>query len=124
VPARKRKKKHPIHECDRLFSLIIRSRGRCENCYRVPTRVVLQCAHGFPRRYRSVRWDERNAFCLCSGCHVFYTYRPLEWTDWMKARMGEELYEELRREALRTDYRADWPALQESLTRRFLEVAA
>lgn len=91
---KKRSAKAIVAEADRLFSLRIRTRdGRCQNC---GTTRDLQCAHGFSRSYRTVRWDDRNAFALCRGCHVKYTHRPIEWDDWLRERMGDELYDEVR----------------------------
>lgn len=94
---KKRSTKSPLRRCDSLFSKLIRARGRCEHC---GTTMDLQCAHGFSRRYRAVRWDVRNAFALCSGDHMYFTIRPLEWDDWLRDRWGTELYDELRALAL------------------------
>lgn len=101
VPKTKRKPKrlNQTKVCDGLFGKIIRSRGACEieTCGQT---FDLQCAHGWSRGYRAVRWDERNAFCLCRGCHLKYTMRPIEWDDWLRQRWGDELYAELRTLAL------------------------
>lgn len=94
---KKRRKASLTKQADMLFSKIIRSRGSCEHC---ATPVNLQCAHGFSRRYRAVRWDQRNAFALCAGCHLYFTMRPLEWDDWLRDRWGDELYATLRFVAL------------------------
>ena len=101
-------------QADRLFSLIIRSRDGCERC---GEGSQLQCAHVFSRRYLGTRWDERNAFCLDSGCHIFMTYRPLEWEDWCIARMGRDAWEALRQKALIVT-KPDYPMLVESLRQR------
>lgn len=92
---KKRKKLSQTAQADILFSKLIRLRGRCEieGCDKPPE---LQCAHGFSRQYRAVRWDERNAFCLCKSHHFWYTPRPIQWEDWMRAKLGDALYEELR----------------------------
>lgn len=81
--------------CDALFSKLIRSRGACEleTCGQT---FDLQCAHGFSRGYRAVRWDERNAFALCRADHMYFTHRPLEWDDWLVAKWGEGLYVAMR----------------------------
>ena len=83
-----------VRKADILFSLAVRAVGRCEALgeHKGP----LQCAHGFSRRYRAVRWDSRNAFSLCAGHHVYFTHRPIEWDEWMRETMGFELYEFLR----------------------------
>ena len=85
-----------LKQCDTLFSLLVRSAGRCSNCGKSE---FLQCAHGFSRRYRAVRFDTRNAWPLCRGCHVYFTHRPLEWDEWMRSELGD-LYEVLRDLAL------------------------
>ena len=102
------KKKSQVKEADRLFSLWVRSVGVCESG-RLEHAGALQCAHGISRRYRAVRWDRRNAYALCQGCHVFYTHRPLEWEDWLRARWGAN-YEPMRALAM-SGSRPDMDAL-------------
>lgn len=92
-------KTHATEEADRLFSLIVRSPGRCAITDETHA-GNLQCAHVFSRLYRSVRWDFRNAYPLCAKHHTYYTHRPEEWDDWRKARLGPDLYGELRGLAL------------------------
>lgn len=86
-------------EADKLWSLLVRRPGLCEIC---GSRFRLQGAHGFSRRYRNTRWLLINGFCLCSGCHVYFTHRDLEWQDFLRRSWGESVYDELRRLALRT----------------------
>lgn len=94
---RKPKRASATKTCDAMFGKIIRARGACQDCGQP---YDLQCAHGFSRRYRATRWDERNSFALCRGCHLKYTVRPLEWDDWLRERWGPALYTELRTLAL------------------------
>lgn len=119
-PKRRPKRANTTKQCDTLFGKFVRSRGRCEieGC----TSADLQCAHGFSRRYRATRWDDRNAFCLCRGHHLYYTVRPLEWDEWMKQRLGP-LYDELRTLAL-TGPNPSLPAVLASLRERAKEAAA
>lgn len=100
--------KKPMKRADEAFSKLVRSRGICESG-RQEHKGILQCAHGFSRRYGATRCDERNAFALCSGCHVYYTHRPLEWDEWLRERWGEGLYAEIRSLAL-SGIRPDWTA--------------
>ncbi len=81
---------------DKLCGAIVRARGKCERC---GSREVLQWAHIFSRKYLSVRWDTRNAMCLCRGCHFYFTVRPIEWEDWARHKLGAE-YDLLRARAL------------------------
>ena len=107
-------------KCDRLFSELIRSRGECELRGTAECRGVLQCCHGFSRRFRSLRWDERNAFAGCAGCHLYFTKRPDEWTWWLLDRWGSTLYFELKNLAL-AGAKPDLEAIEADLRAR-LEV--
>ncbi len=93
-------KKHLVMECDRLFSLQVRSVGRCEVADGKPHSGNLQCMHLFSRSYKAVRWDRRNAAAGCGGHHTFLTHHPIEHDMWMLDRLGIELYGELRELAL------------------------
>jgi hypothetical protein len=64
-------------------------------------RGSFQCAHGIGRAYRSVRWDENNAFKLCAGAHVWTTHHPLEWAEFMERQMGRAALDALRVKALK-----------------------
>jgi hypothetical protein len=120
----KRRKKGPktllMEECDTLFSKVIRSRGTCESGRMSEHNGSLQCAHGFSRSYRATRWIEEQCFALCSGCHTYYTHRPIEWDDWMRARLGER-YEPIRVLAL-TGRNPDLGEVVEKLRTRWAEI--
>lgn len=98
-----------VKRADAIFGALVRSVGFCESG-RTKHAGPLQCAHGFSRRYEATRWTRANAWCLCAGCHVYYTHRPLEWDEWMRVRLdlvrtGWD-YEALR-------YRAIWGGKQD-----------
>lgn len=97
---KKRAKRDYSKQCDVLFSQVVRARAKCESGRLVRHSGVLQCAHGFSRRYRAVRWDPRNAFCFCAACHVYFTHHPIEWDLWLRETWGEEQYDEIRALAL------------------------
>jgi hypothetical protein len=107
-------------EADRLWSLAVRKKGRCEleGC---AGRGVLQAAHGFSRRYRGTRWLLINGFALCAGCHVSMTHDPLRWDDHLRVAWGPLVYEELKRLAQAGarwgDLDADIARLREELAR-------
>jgi hypothetical protein len=75
---------------DELWSAWVRaSRDACEMC-RVPLHpALLQCAHGYSREDRVIRFDPDNTFALCSGCHRRHTPARQPWYDWMRARLGD-----------------------------------
>lgn len=60
----------------------------------------LQWAHIVSRQYRNTRWLLSNAMCLCQACHYYYTNRPLEWEMFVIECIGEDVYANLKREAL------------------------
>jgi len=115
------KPKITTKKLDDVFRDIMRSQGKCHRCGRGPEQVVLQCAHGFSRRYRGTRWLEEANFCLCSGCHMFFTWRPIEWDDYMRNTWGEETYEHYRALA-QAITKADKPALYAQLKARLEEI--
>lgn len=80
----------------RLHSLLVRSRGRCECCGGTRS---LQTAHIIGRRYAATRTDERNAFCLCAGCHMRFTQHPDEWLDFIDSTIGRDEYLRLKAKA-------------------------
>ena len=94
-PARLRKTRPAARKrlADRLWSALVKRAGACVLC---GSRSRLQAAHGFSRRYYGTRWLPINGFCLCSGCHVRYTYDPLGWDAILREQWGEPVYEELR----------------------------
>ena len=86
-------------KADKLFSAYIRSQGVCEWCSK---RETLQTAHIFSRRYLVTRWEPINALCLCAGCHRKAHDKPVEFVEWVKEYLGEDIYNELRRIAKTT----------------------
>ena len=79
---------------DRLFSKLIRLGGKCKKCGR---KENLQCAHIHSRRNFNTRWDEDNAVALCCYHHLFWAHKePVQFSEWVKERMGEKRYNDLR----------------------------
>jgi hypothetical protein len=105
------------HKADRLFSLKVRARGRCEapGFDSVPCSGFLQTAHLVPRRYLSVRWKEGNAACLCAAHHVYLTYYPLAHERFCRQYLGDDQYEELKYQAEAHTGAPDYPAVLEGL---------
>jgi 5-methylcytosine-specific restriction endonuclease McrA len=95
---KKRQTKKSISKiCDKLWSKRILNAGRCERCGSVRN---LQAAHIFSRSLRSVRWELDNGLCLCGGCHIFWAHKnPVEFTEFVKGKLKEERYENLRKKA-------------------------
>ena len=92
TPRKKLEKK-----ADKLFGEIVRSRGKCERC---GSKDFLQTAHLISRRYKQVRWDLDNAFCLCRNHHVYFTHHPIEWDLYVEDKIGTTLYKTLKTRAL------------------------
>ena len=80
---------------DIVFSKWIRKRdGRCVVCGQT---YVLQNGHLITRGVKSLRWDEKNCNCQCSGCNYRHEFRPEIYTAWFVAKYGTEEYMELVR---------------------------
>ena len=82
---------------DALFSIWIRaSRVGCEMCDKKPLKPAeLQCAHGFSRSKKRVRFNELNAFALCPACHRRHTPPEPRWWTWMEDKIGVEAYQRI-----------------------------
>jgi hypothetical protein len=104
---RKGKRASIARECDRLWSLIVRSRGASEISGQTSN---LQGAHGFSRSYKATRWLPINGFALTQSEHVYYTWRPLEWDSLLRERWGQPVYDELRAIAI-ANKKQDMPAV-------------
>lgn len=93
-----KKKKTLKNKLDKVFSEIIRERGRCERCGKTEK---LQCSHIYSRSLLSVRWDIDNAFCLCAGCHLYWWHKnPIEAAEFTKEKLGVEKYNLLRKKSV------------------------
>lgn len=111
-------------KADTKFSLFIRARDKkCKRCGRRPPEVRLQCAHVWSRRYLNTRWDGRNAYALCFGCHKYLTDRPIEHEDWAVSLMGADLYQELRMKAISIRPPIDYEAVIWSIEEKMKEIA-
>lgn len=51
------------------------------------------------RTAHSTRWRLENGITLCFGHHMIAHQRPLDFADFMRERLGSELYDEIRRES-------------------------
>lgn len=103
-PKKKKPRTDYRKQADLLFATAVRGIGFCEEC---GSQRNLQCAHIISRSYSRIRVDFRNAVCLCQGCHMFFTNRPLEWEEWVTARIGIGSFRALRQIA-RTGPDIDW----------------
>lgn len=103
--------KGPKGKATKLHSQIVRARGACENCGSVQN---LQCAHVVTRKYSATRTDENAAFCLCATCHRRFTDWPLEWAEFVEAKLGRTEYDRLQWKAEQVT-KVDWEAELERL---------
>lgn len=88
--------KGPKGKATKLHAELVRSRGACQRCGSTDT---LQCAHIITRSYSATRTDERNAWCLCAGCHLYLGLHQFEHVEFALATIGAEVYAELREKA-------------------------
>lgn len=83
----------------KLHSLLVRSRGACERCGNADA-AKLQTAHIIGRRFAATRTDERNAWCLCAGCHFRLTEHPDEHMAFVGQTIGMAEFDRLKTKAL------------------------
>jgi hypothetical protein len=87
-----------IRRLDKAFSLLIRSRGKCEWHPATTCAGPLQCAHIFSRRYLHLRFHPDNALALCAKHHWFGTLNPIEFSEMVKRLYGDAKFLALRQE--------------------------
>lgn len=90
-------------KADRLFSLIVRSRGRCEwpGC---ASQGPYDTAHVIGRSFSGTRCEEDNAWCLCRSHHAEVDQWPHKKMWLVRQTIGEPRYFELTR--LAEEYRS------------------
>jgi len=93
VKKAKTKRRKLRDQLDKLFSKIIRSKGKCERCGKTSP---LNTAHIFSRRNLATRWDKDNVLCFCVGCHFWGHQNPILFTEFVKEKLGSERYEDLK----------------------------
>lgn len=107
-------------KADKYFSLLIRSRGACQACGKT---LNLQCAHIISRRYSHTRCVERNALCLCAGCHHYYTDHPAEFGTLVLTFMDAHEYDALTQLSQLTG-KVDWVAVAAEMKARWQTIEA
>lgn len=113
---------------DQLMGEIVKARGECEaglKCAGVhPSKQVLQSCHGWGKKaYPATRYVRENLWCMCSGCHKFFTHHNHEWVEWMQAHMEPGTYERVRAVALANE-KLDYKAIEADLRLRVAQLRA
>ena len=86
---------------DGLFSLYIRKLGMklaggCQYCGTPKfSYKSLDTCHIHSRRKLTVRWDPRNAFAGCAGCHLYLDSHIDAKQEFARKLLGDEEYERL-----------------------------
>jgi hypothetical protein len=98
----KRGKTNATTKADVEFARIVRGRlgGACFAAgEQLDCSGYIQCCHVISRRYRATRWLNSNAVPMCAAHHMFFTHHPLEWRDFIEAKLPG-MWDELREIAL------------------------
>ena len=88
------KKKTLKNTLDREFSKLVRSRGVCEMMgHEKPcsSKETHQCAHIYSRRHINIRWDKKNALCLCAAHHWWVHDNPLDFSAWINKYRSKDV---------------------------------
>lgn len=82
---------------DTWFSRCVRMRANwtCEDCGTKygPSDSGLQNSHFHGRGNYSVRFDPLNGFAACTSCHYKQEGNPHEFTQWVRAQIGDGAYD-------------------------------
>lgn len=114
-----------IDPLDTLFSKYIRLRdkGICQKCGKyIGMTQGLHCAHFFGRANQRTRFDPENAVSLCFGDHQYFHAHPLEFTNWYKARLGEQVFDLLTARANLNHFKIDREAIGLYLRAKIKEI--
>ena len=91
------------NKLDTAWSLLVKlvHGMKCEYCGKTTT---LNSHHIYSRSKKSTRWSVENGSCLCVSHHTFNSgfsahKTPLEFTEFIIEKRGQEWYENLRAEA-------------------------
>jgi 5-methylcytosine-specific restriction endonuclease McrA len=105
---------------DKFFSLIVRSKGACENC---GLTTNLQCAHIRSRRFNNTRCELLNAFCLCAACHRKFTDEPLLFASFVHEKRTPAEIRWLDRKSLDIG-KVDWDEIAVRLKKQWEAIEA
>ena len=72
--------------------------GRCFTCGDIHPLPDLHAGHVVGGRRNAQLFDEKGVFAQCARCNLFEGGRPHEARDYVVAKYGEEVFEELRRQ--------------------------
>lgn len=113
------KKKTVKNRLDRLWSKIIRSKGKCEVCG--SSNCQLHPHHITGRKNLNTRWDLRNGCCLCASHHTMGNQSahqsPLWFDEWLRKNRPEDYkyLNEKRKEQPRPYSVEDYLGIEEEL---------
>ncbi len=83
---------HARVRADMHFASKIRRINRClaedGNCL-----GGFQCCHIIGRSYSNIRWDERNAVCMCARHHAYFTHHPVQWDVFIEEKFPGRMAE-------------------------------
>lgn len=98
------KKKTIRKVCDTLWSEVVKKRASylCEYC---GSNKKLQSHHIIPRTCYSLRYDLKNAACLCYRCHFYVAHKDIIlFMDWVIQNRDIEYLNSRRFIQTKTDY--------------------
>ncbi len=95
------------NKLDALCAAKKKAIGYCEHCHRSPPQIQLQWAHLHTRKILCTRWHVNNSFCLCAGCHIYFTDHPPAFMNWVQTQRTADqltLLQELINRLPKIDY--------------------
>ena len=74
----------------------VREKNICQRCQKLVVGRNSHCAHIRPRVHKQTRWYMPNLLHLCFYCHRWAHSDPLMFTEWVKGKIGEEMFLQLQ----------------------------
>lgn len=82
--------KSEIKKLDKIWSLAIRSKGKCEICNKKGDECQLHPHHYVGRKNRATRWYLPNGICLCATHHTMGTKSAHQDPEWFREKIIEK----------------------------------
>ena len=103
----KRSKRNIDEQLDEAWSMAVKKKAgfKCQVCFNTKS---LNSHHIYSRAKKSVRWDLDNGVCLCVNHHIGFVFSahktPVEFTEWLKFKFGDEFMKKLSMKASATSH--------------------
>lgn len=97
--------KRETKKLDDIWSLKVRSNGKCEICGKLNKDCQLHPHHFYGRANRSTRWLLKNGICLCASHHALGLWSAHKSPEWFRDEIikvrGEQWLKDLKKRSVK-----------------------